>query len=99
MSHNKSDIQEWLDKQIAMWNGYSIPKISNHNKFIKGSIQKKVDMSSNTQYINENNCISKNVQINSISNEVDSNGHRLKFKDWADLHQYLKSSLVNCTKK
>ncbi|KAL7067539.1 hypothetical protein ACR3K2_20180 [Cryptosporidium serpentis] len=99
MSRNKSDVQEWLDKQIAMWNGYSIPKISNHKKFIKGYIQKKLDISSNTQYINENNCISKKLQINSISNEVDSNGYRLKFKDWADLHQYLKNSLVNCKQK
>lgn len=105
----KEKVSSWLEKQILIWNGASINKLSDRDRFSHLSPNIKVDRSisefrvkelddgkkeNSKQEISDN--VSKGIkdQGGSSGNNSNSSGSmRLRFKDWSDLHNYLLVSM------
>ncbi|KAK9173714.1 hypothetical protein CmeUKMEL1_06730 [Cryptosporidium meleagridis] len=105
----KEKINNWLEKQILIWNGIPVNKLSGKNRVSQ--------LSSNIKVKNEDNLIIEkyketkkpNLDVkkkenlrqeiscnntNKVERNKNQNGDmRLRFKDWSDLHNYLLVSM------
>ncbi|KAF7458768.1 hypothetical protein HWI79_853 [Cryptosporidium felis] len=99
----REKISNWLERQIQIWNGVSVNRLSGTEKYPESGKSWKpkkhlLDVSSNSSEKDQSkkqemHCTHKIPVEQNTDSRKESPNQRFRFKDWSDLHNYLLESI------